>query len=100
MRVDQKGTFLFLTNLEDTSAGKELFSVQWPKDNRMFEAGEKNKLLVIGTKKLKELKLTQPFEIKVDGKEVLETRSEKLLFIVVNIFIERLGERMSRMRLV
>ena len=59
-------------------------SSQWLKDNRMCVAGEKSKLLVIGTKKLRDLKLDQPLSINVDGKLVIETRSEKLIGIVIN----------------
>ena len=43
-------------------------SSQWLKDNRMCVAGEKSKLLVIGTKKLRDLKLDQPLSTNVDGK--------------------------------
>ena len=59
-------------------------SSQWLKDNRMCVAGEKSKLLIIGTRQLKASKVVEPIEIKVDGKKVKETRSEKLLGLVIN----------------
>ena len=60
------------------------YSASWLKDNRMCVAGEKSKLLIIGTKKLRDLKLSQPIEIQVDGKKKRDTRSEKLLGVVIN----------------
>ena len=59
-------------------------STGWLRDNRMCVAGEKSKLLIIGTKKLRDMKLTQNIEILVDNKKVMETKSEKLLGIVIN----------------
>ena len=59
-------------------------SAQWLKDNRLCVAGEKSKLLVIGTKKMRSAKMTEESKIKVDNKEIGETSSEKLLGIVVN----------------
>ena len=59
-------------------------SAQWLKDNRLCVAGEKSKLLVIGTKKMRSAKMTEELKIKVDNKEIVETSSEKLLGIVVN----------------
>ena len=47
-------------------------------------AGDKSKLLVIGTRRLRALKATEKAKIKVDDKEVVETDSEKLLGLVVN----------------
>ena len=44
-------------------------SANWLADNRLCVAGEKSKLLVIGTKKLRNQKLTNKLKIKVDGKE-------------------------------
>ena len=63
---------------------KANYSASWLRDNRMCVAGGKSKLLIIGTKKLKSLRLTQPMTIKVDNLEVTETRSEKLLGLVIN----------------
>ena len=60
-------------------------SCSWLKDNRMIVAGEKSKLLIVGTKELRRSKLTEePLSILVDGKIVSETKSEKLLGIVIN----------------
>ena len=59
-------------------------SANWLADNRLCVAGEKSKLLVIGTKKLRNQKLTNKLKIKVDGKEIEETESEKLLGVVIN----------------
>ena len=59
-------------------------SVSWLTDNRMCVAGDKSKLLIIGTRKLRSLKLEEPMKIKVDNKEVEETQSEKLLGVVIN----------------
>ena len=50
----------------------------------MYVAGEKSKLLIIGTKKLRDLNLSQPIEIQVDGKKLRESRSEKFLGVVIN----------------
>ena len=47
-------------------------------------AGDKSKLLVIGTRKLRTSKLTSEMKIVVDNKGIIETSSEKLLGVVVN----------------
>ena len=47
-------------------------------------AGDKSKLMVIGTKRLRTMKLHGEMQIEVDGKEVVETESEKLLGVVIN----------------
>ena len=60
-------------------------SCNWLKDNRMCVAGDKSKLLIIGTKELKRSKLgDQVHSIVVDGKTVSETKSEKLLGVIFN----------------
>ena len=64
-------------------------STSWVKDNRMACAGDKTKLLIIGTKQLRSSKLYENNEerklkINVDGNEVEATHSEKLLGLVVN----------------
>ena len=65
-----------------TEAGN---SAQWLKDNRLVVAGEKSKLLIIGTGEMKAVKnLTGDMKIVVDGKEITESRSEKLLGLVLN----------------
>ena len=59
-------------------------SARWMKDNRLCVAGEKSKLLIIGTSKMRASKVTTEAKIVVDGKEITETASEKLLGVVVN----------------
>ena len=60
-------------------------SCNWLKDNRMVVAGEKSKLVIIGTKELRSRKLgEQILEISVVGKQVFETPSEKLLGVILN----------------
>ena len=60
-------------------------SCSWLRDNRMVVAGEKSKLLIIGTKELRKRRLgDQVISIMVDGKRVSESRSEKLLGVIVN----------------
>ena len=60
-------------------------STQWLKDNRLCVAGEKSKLLVLGTGEMRAAKLSdQAMKIHVDGKEVVESSSEKLLGLVLN----------------
>ena len=51
----------------------------------MCVAGEKSKFLVIGTKELRKKRCGErTLEIKVDGKVIKETKSEKLLGILIN----------------
>ena len=60
-------------------------SCNWLTDNRMCVAGEKSKLLIVGTKELRKSKIGDHVQsILVDGKRVVETRSEKLLGVVIN----------------
>jgi len=60
-------------------------SCSWLKDNRMCVAGDKSKLLIIGTEELKRSRnFTGQGFILVDGKIVQESYSEKSLGIVVN----------------
>jgi hypothetical protein len=47
-------------------------------------AGDKSKLLVVGTTELRTARLTNQLSIEVDGQEIVMTTSEKLLGIVVN----------------
>ena len=70
-----------LRNSIENEAGN---SAQWLKDNRLCVAGDKSKLLVIGTRKLRSSKLTEKTTIMVDNKEIVETDSEKLLGVVIN----------------
>ena len=60
-------------------------SCDWLRDTRMCVAGQKSKLLIIGTKELKKKKCEdREFSINVDGKLVKETQSEKLLGVIMN----------------
>ena len=72
-----------LRNLMQQEAGN---SAQWLSDNRLCVAGEKSKLMVIGTRRMRNQKLdrTMSMSITVDGKEVVESVSEKLFRVIVN----------------
>ena len=59
-------------------------SANWLSDNRLCVAGDKSKLLVIGTRQLRNQKLSQKMKIHIEGKEIIETNSEKLLGVVIN----------------
>ena len=60
-------------------------SAQWLKDNRLCVAGDKTKLLILGTAQMKAAKaLNEDMKIVVDGKEVIESISEKLLGVIIN----------------
>ena len=60
-------------------------SAQWLKDNRLCVAGDKTKLLILGTAQMKAAKaLNEDMKIVVDGKEVIESSSEKLLGLIIN----------------
>ena len=59
-------------------------SARWLTDNRLCVAGEKSKLLVIGTSQLRSQKLHNKMKIMVADEEILETDSEKLLGVVIN----------------
>ena len=59
-------------------------SADWLTDNRLCVAGDKSKLMVIGTRKLRTQKLHEEMQIEVDGKEITESESEKLLGVVIN----------------
>ena len=41
-------------------------------------------MLIVGTKRLRTLRLDEPIKISVDGLEVIETKSEKLLWVTIN----------------
>ena len=56
-------------------------SAHWLKHNRLCVAGNKSKLLVIGTNQMRRSKLSEELKIVVDGQEIVETSSEKLLFL-------------------
>ena len=54
------------------------------KHNRLCVAVEKSKLLVLGTCEMRAAKLFgQEMKISVDGKEIVESSSEKLLSVVL-----------------
>ena len=60
-------------------------SASWLRDNKLCVAADKSKLLVIGMKQLRTQKLeNEKMTIKVDGKDIEETDSEKLLGVVIN----------------
>ena len=59
-------------------------SVNWLKDNRLCVAGDKSKLLIVGTEQLKRTRLNSKLAIVVDQDIIEETKSEKLLGVVVN----------------
>ena len=59
-------------------------TVSWLKDNRLCVAGDKSKMLIVGTSELRTARLTNQLAIEVDGQRVEETASEKLLGMVVN----------------
>ena len=60
-------------------------SAGWLRDNRLCVAGEKSKLLILGTGEMRASKLSdEKLKISVDGKEIVETSSEKLLGLVIN----------------
>ena len=72
---------IVLKELIEQEAGN---SATWLKDNRLCVAGDKSKLLIIGTKQLKASKVINEVKIRVDGKEIVESSSEKLLGVVIN----------------
>ena len=59
-------------------------TVNWLKDNRMCVAGDKSKLLIVGTRELRASRLQNGITIMVDGNEIIESTSEKLLGVTVN----------------
>ena len=70
-----------LRDLIEQEAGN---SADWLRDNRLCVAGDKSKLMVIGTSKLRASRIKREAKIVVDGKEIVETASEKLLGVVIN----------------
>ena len=60
-------------------------SVDWVVDNRMVCAGDKTKLLVIGTSKLRSKKFkNKKLTVDVCGNTIEESHSEKLLGLIIN----------------
>ena len=54
-------------------------TVSWLKDNRLCVAGDKSKLLIVGHPELRAARLTDLLAIEVDGQQIEENASEKLL---------------------
>ena len=62
-------------------------SVSWVRDNKMVCSGKKTKLLIVGTKEMRKSKLEDYniiIKINVDGHEVVESESERLLGVLIN----------------
>ena len=51
-------------------------SARWLTDNKLSVAGDKSKLLIVGTKQMRNQKLRDELVISVDGKNIVETGSE------------------------
>ena len=62
-----------LRDLIEQEAGN---SAQWLSDNRLCVAGDKSKLLVVGTQQLRASKVMPEMKIVVDDKEISESKSE------------------------
>ena len=74
-------------NLEHKIQEKANSATQWIQDNRMICSGEKTKLLVVGTKELRRVRLqahNKVLSVSVCGQEILETKDEKLLGIIIS----------------
>ena len=56
----------------------------WIQDNKMICSGEKTKLLVVATRELRAARLDRKLEVKVGGKNVVESKDEKLLGIIMS----------------
>ena len=60
-------------------------SCDWLRDNNMCVAGHKSKLIVVGTSALKNNQLgNEEISISVDGQQIKESPSERLLGVVIN----------------
>ena len=70
-----------LQNLIESEANN---SAEWLKDNKLCVAAEKSKLLIVGSTKLKSSVRSTTLKIKVDGKDIVESESEKLLGVVMD----------------
>ena len=70
-----------LRDLIEQEAGN---SADWLRDNRLCVAGAKSKLMVLGTRQMRATRIKREAKIVVDGKEIVETSSEKLLGVVIN----------------
>ena len=56
----------------------------WLKDNQLCVSGQKSKLIVVATNQLRRSKIPYKISIEIDGKEVNETNSERILGVVVS----------------
>ena len=59
-------------------------SALWLKDNQLCVSGQKSKLIVVATNQLRRSKVPYKISIEIDGKEVHETNSERILGVVVS----------------
>ena len=76
-----------LKELRENIQSEAQNSCDWLNDNRMVVAGQKSKLLVVSTRELKRklcIDGTGALSVIVDGKQVFESQSERLLGITVN----------------
>ena len=63
----------------------ENLSCDWLKDNRMVVVGDKSKMIIVGTKERRRIKLDEAeHSIVMDGEVVNELTSEKLIGVVIN----------------
>ena len=75
------------TTLQNKIQREADISTSWVRDNKMVCSGSKTKLMVVGTKELRQSKLVKnntQSEIIVDGCIVTESESEKLLDMIMN----------------
>ena len=73
-----------LQNLQTKIQREANLSTAWVKDNKLVCSGSKTKLLIVGTKELRNSKKWDMLvEINVDGHEVRESKSERLLGVIV-----------------
>ena len=73
--------------LHDKIPREAYLSTNWVKDDKLVCSGPKTKLLVVGTRKLRNCKLESPnrvLETLVDGCNVEESRRDRLLGIIMN----------------
>ena len=73
--------------LKEKIQKEALRATEWATDNRMVCSGRKTKLLIIGTAQLKKSKLEDrdiSISIEVCGQTAKESKSEKLLGLIVN----------------
>ena len=72
--------------LQDKIQNEANLSTSWVRDNKMVCSGSKTKLMVVGTRELRKSKFMNmnKMEIVVDGFMVSESRSERLLGLLMN----------------